>query len=1053
MTLAHTNPMGAEAAVARPARLDAAAEAYASRVRLIGLAARAWGAAAGSAAGLLGWLLLDLALPVPAPLRLLALPVMVAGGWAGWRLAADDRDAAERGVEALERAAGVRGDGRFRGADELARPDAAGAAGLRRRAIKRGDAAAAGLGDAAALADTAPARRARGWLGETLLLAALFVVLLPTAAAVSLGRMVRPLTELPGWTPHAFAVEPRRPLVAGEPATLEVTIRDAWPWWVSMLGLAPEHDSGERSRPAVRASLILGDAAEPVPLTRVGVAWGGASEKDQPGVRRFRGRVAAPVAATLHARVESDLGGGRWVSLPVDVSPRVVGGTVTLTPPAYTGRPAKTVRIPAPFVPDAEDAETLPPHLKLRALAGTTVEIAVETRVPLAEISAGPAGVEPTAGWVEGRGATRAIHRSEVTESGDFRVALASALAGGEATEALRLRIDAVPDAPPVAAVGLEPPVVRLAVSQTLDVPLSLRDDVAVAGAGYAEERGVLAAPEEAARPGLSPERDLAIEGSPLAGPGDATAGVSIIPAAMGLVPGDYVRGRVVAEDNRPTALGGSQRSEPAEFGVLIVSDEEMKELLREQRRAADLLEEQRALDDAVSLLDAERERLAETLAGLAARAEAGGDAASLAADREAAAAALRRLTAASDALAEAFEKRADRLKGYGFEASLAAGDRETADAIRDLAAAAQRAAGEQEDVAEPAPDGPPQAPGAPGSVGASADPAGPSASEELADGAYALRPASDAATPAQHDLRRLAAADELFGLRDRLMTSIREQRAIADEAAALRGKPAGEQRDAAYAAVAERQEALEQELYVTIDALRGAAEASVERVPKLSAQAADIADAVEALALEPAFDEAIASAASGSAGPAAAATAEIATALASLVQQVRVGPGQPCDDVCLTLTEAQMQAALDEMAGSRPRPGPGGRGTGTGRGQPGFLASGSGVGTGAAGSAAGLAPGAATAAALAGVHAALAGVPVDGAGSGPGSGRGPGDAGGVALAGEVFSESIEAGVSAPADAASARTAGVAPRYRADAAAYFQRLADEADTSSAETTP
>ena len=307
-------------------------------------------------------------------------------------------------------------------------------------------------------------------------------------------------------------------------------------------------------------------------------------------------------------------------------------------------------------------------------------------------------------------------------DGGDLHLFLASAL-GGDASspvEAMRLRIESVPDAPPVAAVEMDSPVVRLAVSQTLEVPLSMRDDVAVAGAGYAEERGVLDAPEDAPKPGLSPERDLATAAAPRnAGRGSAVAGVTISPAAMGLVPGDYLRGRVVAEDNRPDGLGGTQRSEPAEFGVLVVSDDEMAEILREQRRAADLLEEQRALDDAVSLLDAERERLAETLADLAEREAAGESPESLAEEREAAAAALRRLTAASDALAEAFEQRADRLKGYGFEASLAAGDRETADAIRDLAAAAQRAAGEQEDAANPTPDGPPKAPGAPGSVGA----------------------------------------------------------------------------------------------------------------------------------------------------------------------------------------------------------------------------------------------------------------------------------------------------------------------------------------------
>ena len=283
-------------------------------------------------------------------------------------------------------------------------------------------------------------------------------------------------------------------------------------------------------------------------------------------------------------------------------------------------------------------------------------------------------------------------------------------------------------------------------------------------------------------------------------------------------------------------------------------------------------------------------------------------------------------------------------------------------------------------------------------------------------------------------------------------MAAIKEQQAIADEAAALRGKPEGTERDAAYAAVAERQAALEEELNETKEELREAAEASAELVPQLAAQAADIADSVDALALEPAFDEAVASAASGSADPAAAATGEIADALASLVTQVQVGPGQPCDNVCLTLTEAQMQEALDQMAGNRPKPG--GQGQGSGRGQPGFLASGSGIGTGgggasgtAAGLAPGAAPGAATAAALAGVHAALAGTPIEGSGSGPGPGRGQGDNGGISLAGEVFSESLDVDASAPADAASARTAGVAPRYRGDAAAYFRRLADEADTA------
>ncbi len=143
MTSATTNPTGAEAAVPRPARLDAAAEAYASRARLVGMTARAWGLAAGASAGLLAWLLFDLAFTVPAPLRLLALPAIAAAGWTGWRLAGVGRDSTDGAIAALERAAGTRADGRLRGADELAHPDARGAADLRRSAVERGDAAAA----------------------------------------------------------------------------------------------------------------------------------------------------------------------------------------------------------------------------------------------------------------------------------------------------------------------------------------------------------------------------------------------------------------------------------------------------------------------------------------------------------------------------------------------------------------------------------------------------------------------------------------------------------------------------------------------------------------------------------------------------------------------------------------------------------------------------------------------------------------------------------------------------------------------------------------------
>ena len=1041
--------------VERPARLDAAAEAYATRLRWIGVQARLWGFAAGSVAGVLGWGLADFAFTVPDPWRALALPAVGLGGVLGWLsagAAADRRGrAGDASIRDLERAAGLGPSGRFRAADELS-AGGAGAPELRRLAVRRGDDDAAAL-DAPALADPAAVGLGRRWLLRGAAALAVAVALCPTAAWVTFDRAVRPLTELPGWTPHRFSVEPETPLIAGEPATLGVRIEDAPPWWVSLLSPRPAEARAQASfadgPPPVRASLVVAGVPDPLPLTRVRSGWAEGADAD--GGIAFRGRVAAPAASVMRVRVESDLGGSRVFSLPVDARPRVVAATATVTPPAYTGRPARTVALGA--TPPAEEDAGTEPHAELKVLEGSEVEVAFTTRVPLhaAAVEGGTASVEGHGGRL-----TRTF-----PASGDLALSLT-----GEAgaREALRLRVTAVPDAPPVAAVDLPTQVVRLAVSQTLDVPLSLRDDVAVAGAGYASGR---TGPSDETAATLSPEEALATAATPRTR-GAATAGVTISPAAMGLVPGDFLRGRVVAEDNRPAAYGGAQRSEPALFGVSIVSDEQMEALLRETRRVEQLLADFRALQDAVDLLEAERERLASDLASLAERAAAGATPEELVGDAAAAAAGLRRLAAASDALAAAFEERATGLSGYGFEDAQRADQAEQAAKLRGLAETARAAAEEQKAASRERSDAP-GSPGAPGSVGAPAPggsasggsasggsaSGGGEASAALAAGEKGLRGGGDReeAEARTQDFLRLLAADELFGLRDRMMDGIRAQRALADEAAALRGKPPGAERDRAYADLAEQQAALEQEITAATEELRAAAEGSEALVPKLAGQALGIADAVEGLGLPPAFDEAIAAAGAGAAEPAAAATEAIASALEGLVSRVQPGPGQPNDANCLLLSAPEMQNALDQMAAAK-RPGAGrgsGNSPGGSRGQGGSLAGGSGVGlAGEPRPAAGSAPaGRATsaAAAVAGVHAALAGGASDVAGRGDGSGPGAPD--GVTLSGDVFQETLDVEASAPGDAASVRTLGVAPRYRRDAAAYFERLADEASAEAA----
>ena len=595
-----------------------------------------------------------------------------------------------------------------------------------------------------------------------------------------------------------------------------------------------------------------------------------------------------------------------------------------------------------------------------------------------------------------------------------------------EALEVLTVDVAVMEDRLPEVALDADAPLRLVSTERATVLRFEAYDDLGLAGAGELT-RGVNALTQP-----LSP---LPMQEPTAASDPRVRRGVSGVlevrldGPALGLLPGDAVRGSVVVLDRRPAELGGPQRSLPAAFGVLAVTEEELSEHLRATRRMDQLLSTDRALEDAVGLLEAERAALAEAAealqadrAALAAAAGSDTDAASqtqraedVAARTEAWEQRAARLAAASAELAEAFEDSANDASGYDAEAPMRDRHDARAEALRQLESLAREAAAE--------PDGP-EAPRP--------------ATDAVAAGGGSLADAElrQQAEDWQRDAERLAAADELLGLRDELLSLVQAQRALAERAAAMSGLPDPD--EAAAEALAENQAAVREAVETMPERLRAACEAAGEIDPALEAQAQRLASTLEELGVEPGMSAAESDAAAGRLTHAAEAMGDAASTLEQLLKHAPTGPASASTRPSLCLTEQQVRAALEQMRGNQPGSGPGGQpGAFAGSGRGGYLAAGSGLiqpGTPSNGRAT-----AEARASLRGMRAALAS---GGEGERAGGLGGDGTGAGFSLSVDVAAERLDVEGGRYGGALRGGAAGVATRYREDAKAYLRRLAE-----------
>lgn len=836
---------------------------------------------------------------------------------------------------------------------------------LRQMAVADGE-QAAGEASAAAIRDREGERRSLAVLAATVGVLVMVGLLSPRLYTMVLPRLVNPAGDHPPFTLLDFdvAADPE-PVPHGYDATITAAIASP-------------------TEPPRRATLVFieGDEQQRVPMIRTG-----------------DGRFALELDAVERSRrfhVATDDGRSRTHELRVLPTPTIKSASVTYRYPDYTGWGAESRPLSERGV---------------RAIEGTRVEVEVRSNLPLDhgrwEVAGGktitlsPDEAEPTV----------ARGTFTIAEDGSYRLSLVGA-DGQASRQTLEGPIEAVADEAPF--VQIIDPDLRLAAPPgwTVDVRGLARDDVAVDGMElrYAVNDG-----EESQQPMELDQRRG----------GRAAEGTYELPlSSVGAAVGDQVTGLVRAHDNHPD---GPRVGESEAFVVRVVSDEQYREMARQQYRAEQIAAEMEQLRQQLETLEQQREQMIEELEALREQIEQQPDGPT--AEQLARAAELQRQmrehAQQMEQLAEAMQQRAEQYDLYSFEPPYRDMLERMAEQMADDAATVRERA---ENVADATP-------------------------EDLAAAAEALRSQREGATAnrdrvelSENQVRQLAAAQRLQAAAQQIIAITEQQRQIADELEAFRrlGSLQGEERERSRE-LAERQTELRERLTAVVDRLERDAEQSLHLLPKMANTGKALAEEIRELKIEDDQRRAAELAEQVRAGDAwgyADSAARLLESLLSVCEGMCEGGSLAEIDNPLSLSQSQMGEAMSEMASASAGAGSAGQGQGQ--------ASGEGAGAGgASGTAAG---GEGTAAGGGRLNGFTAAPPSGTATASTQAGRfdidssGFGEAGSAAaLASEEPGRAERIEVDEPDQRRSAppHAAGVPLQFREQTQQYFRRLAED----------
>jgi hypothetical protein len=783
---------------------------------------------------------------------------------------------------------------------------------LLHQAVADGEAAAASIEPAAAI-DPQPLRQRLILMAVSLLVAGLVVLLAPRMFTTVIPRFLSPTADLPPFSLVTFdiTIEPAR-VRFGHPARIVANL--AGPIDVTTARIIFLPDQPPSSSPSPPAS-----AAAPLTMLRA-----------EP--TRF---IHTIDRAQASARFYIDTPWGRSATQRLDVLPvpDLQSARLTYTYPAYTHWPPAS----APLT----DAG-------LSALRGSVATLDLRSTLPLkhvrltlAPLPSNPAtnnSADPTPPTAPPNtdAATRQFiidphttdpHAAAVTipidAPGQFRITLVGS-DGTPADRDILGPIRAQPDHPPSVQI-LEPDLRVIApVGYKLPLSAAATDDVAVTSLHLHLRRNE----DPATVTPLTLHQPR---------PTSARASHTLDLPSDRFVPGDTVRAFIVAHDNHTPP----QSAESATIEVRIVTQAEYEDLARQQYGIEQITREVKALARAADQIDQQRERLIEDLKAL--RDKIAAQNGQPTADDTQRLAELQQkladLAQQSDDLARVMEERAAQQPLYTFEPPV---QKQLADEAR------KHAQNSSETRRIP--------------------PLAPNNLDDAINDLERQRQTGSEARPqrelTQQELERFRLADQLMGLAQQIIDIAEaqrdlEQRLAPSDAAAT--EPMTQQQQARLHRLGLEQRTLQEELEQTLTDLDRAADEAADALPKMSASAREIAQAIRSMDVTHDQYQAAEHALGDRHGAAHLDADKAADKLESMIGQCKACKGAGGDDLdgALGLSRPDLSQAMDQMDQARP-----GRGRGNGS------ASGaSGSGGAAAGGSGAPAPGAARPS-LAGPHA-----------------------------------------------------------------------------------
>lgn len=919
---------------------------------------------------------------------------------------------------------------------------------LRRIAVEQGDNVAAKL-DPAALIDR-PARR-RAFMSFV----AVFGVCvgawltLPSVFGAVGPRLLSPWSGLPAYTTLRFDVaikaggagDAAGAIHVGKPGVVEVTLSRTW---------------GNQALPSEADVVVIGTDGGDVSREISGGGSGGGQVRVLPMHRSFREgeawhtavdagadpSAASPTPPTRFSlrfeRIDApvnfyiDTPGGRSATYTItpDTTPLFESLHMTVTPPDYTGWAPTTQRLQ---VDEAGAKENI-----VRAFRGSAVTLTASSNVPVAEAqllmsATRRPGVFPGSG-------------EDTTAEALFIVDASSAaqlqLIGlnGVPSALMPIAIEALGDAPPTVSIHSPEPLAFAVEGYPVPIRIVAKDDVGVASLklhlSVADEDvdPIAIAPAPGS---VSPQTTPPFERR-------ITATYELDLAALGTQAGDTVRYFAAARDHLPFALGGppndlGQSAETAVQEIQIISQAEWEEMARLQYGLEQMRAEAEAFMAEMDQLAEDRAKIVEQLTALQEKLKSGEALNDM--ERQQMQDLQDQLDAfaqEAQALAEAMRERAGVPALYEFEEPFKERLEELAEQLEQQADLAQAMSEAAEPMAEADEADEQNESSAQQSLGSVT----PTQIEEFLEQAQRLAEADepfDEQTQEEmeefeEDLLRLELAEEMLFHAERIREVIVQQRELEKKLGELRFRqpdeltPDESQRLAAYG---EQEFELRDELEDAALMLRESAELAGPLLPNMSGTSVMLTEKLDRLEVYPDMERVGERAQDADAGLAHAAAQLAADKLETLLSDASSMPRQAesdfGNDPPMSLPKASRQKAMQQMSDARAAgammrqmqagPGQAGRSDGT----------------------------------AGGTNASLIGPrPMGGNASNAGDGReatgesNPANAA-AGLAPEVGdAETLNPESTDSRSRAAIALPGVPARYQDVAAAYFQRLADEA---------